>query len=287
MKTFSIPLLVPAAGLGSRLFPATWGIPKELFPLGSKPALHYLLEEALCAGIHKTICVTSPRKEALLTYLSYTEDTNKVALTSDEKRRLVLLDSLNTQMNYSFVTQKIAQGVGDAMLCAYDQLKEHDFFCMAYPDDVLLYEYSGLSQLIKIHKTHNCSVIAIEKVLAERIHAYGVIGYNDMVENDVFDITKIVEKPLREEAPSLFGIVGRYLISKEILDIMKRSEKKCFITALNNFIQQGHKIYGAVLNGPRYDIGTVSGWVEAVNAFHNKHNKNIIDPHVRSDLLRL
>lgn len=268
----TIPLLVPAAGLGSRLFPATWGIPKELFPLGNKPALHFLLEEALCAGIHKTICITSPRKEALVSYLSYKKHSNEVPLTSEEAKRLDILDSLNKQMNYSFVTQNTAYGVGDAMMCAYDELAQYDYFCMAYPDDVLLYEYSGLSQLIKIHKMYQTSVIAIEKVALEKIHAYGVIGYEHQISNHVFDITHIIEKPKKEIAPSLYGIVGRYLMSRNILEIIKNSEKKCFISALNEHIAQGNKILAVILNGPRYDIGTVNGWIEAVNAFHSKNN---------------
>lgn len=265
------PILIPAAGLGSRLFPATWGIPKELFPLGNKPALHYVLEEALLANIKNIICITSPRKEALITYLTYKNKNNNIFLTKDEAERLIPLDILNNSLNYEFVVQNSPKGVGNAILCAYDILKKNDFFCMAYPDDIILNSYSGLNALLKIHKEYNCSVIAVEKIPYNKINSYGVISYSKEISNGLFLVNNIVEKPSKESAPSEYGIIGRYIMHNNVLNYIKEdTQNACFVTSLNKMIKNNEIIIAVCIDSVRFDIGTVDGWIHAVNAL----NKN-------------
>jgi UTP--glucose-1-phosphate uridylyltransferase len=270
----NLPLLIPCGGLGSRLFPASWAVPKELFPLGNKPALHYILEEAILAQIKNVFFITSSRKEAITTYLTYKNSSNNIKLTNDEMSRLSSLDLINNVLSYKFFCQNNANGVGDAILCSYSELMQNNFFCMAYPDDILENQICGLSALINAHKKYNCSVIAVEKVPLNKINTYGVIKYDKEIEAGIFNVLNILEKP--KIAPSEYGIVGRYVLSSEILKIMKnKQENPCFISALNYLLNEGKQVIAVLLETKRYDIGTPEGWINAINGISLYKNINI------------
>jgi UTP--glucose-1-phosphate uridylyltransferase len=266
-----IPLIIPAAGLGSRLFPITWAVPKELLPINNKPGLHYLLHEAYLAGIKNIICITSERKESLISYLTYTHTQQDVTLTNQDILRLSELNTLNTHFNYIFKLQEKPYGVGHAILLAEEAIKTN-YFGIAYPDDILFGKKDiGFSKMLRIHTEHNAPIILIEKVKPEKIHLYGVIGYTKEISPGVFIINKIVEKPSKEDAPSLFGIVGRYIMPKELFYYMKKQNttSPCNIKALNELIIQGYTMLGVELNGTRFDIGTVDGFLDAVKKINN------------------
>lgn len=258
-------LLICAAGLGSRLFPVTWAIPKELFPLSNKPALHYVLEEALGAAISNIIFITSPRKEALMGYLTYRHENNTVVKVAEEKKRLDELDELNRKIEYTFIIQERPAGVGNAILLGESVIKEKYFF-IAYPDDIMKNVNSGISQLKEIFNMYRSSVILVEKVPSEKIHLYGVIGVKKELSKGLFLIERIIEKPSQQTAPSHYAVIGRYLLSSVIFDKLKKQngESPCFVTAMNQLIAAGERIIAVEVNCKRYDIGTVSGWLEAV-----------------------
>lgn len=266
----SLTLLIPAAGLGSRLFPVTWAIPKELFPLNNKPALHYVLEEALSSNISKVICITSPRKESLVSYLTYDHKKNLVIQNDEEKSRLDELDCFNKKISYEFIIQQKPTGIGNAILLAQNKIKE-DFFCMAYPDDIMINKNSGLSQLIELNKKYNCSVILVEKVSSDKINLYGSIKWSKRIDTDSFYIDSIIEKPKLEEAPSLYAIIGRHLLSKDIFAYLDKQniENPCFITAMNEMLKDNKKIIAVEVSSKRYDIGTIPGWLKAVKEINN------------------
>jgi UTP--glucose-1-phosphate uridylyltransferase len=267
-----IPLVIPAAGLGSRFFPITWGVPKELLPVNNKPVLHYLLFEALKAKIKKVICITAKRKESLISYLTYSHNQSEVVLQENERERLEELHVLNKKFQYSFCMQGKPNGVGDAILKSEDAVKSN-FFAIAYPDDLLIGEFAGLPQMMEVYKKYNCSVFLVEKVDPDKVHRYGVIGYSREIEPGLFVITKIVEKPIREEAPSFYAIIGRYIVHRDVFVSMKRknNDRHCNIIAFNDLIQKGYTFLATTLVGERYDIGTVEGWLNAVkNVNHEK-----------------
>jgi UTP--glucose-1-phosphate uridylyltransferase len=270
-KPVHLSLVIPAAGIGSRLFPVTWAIPKELLPINNKPALHYVLLEALKANINKIICITSPRKESLVGYLTYKKEQGLVRLSVDEQNRLEELNQLNYQMEYSFKIQKQPHGVGHAILLSEDSIMGCDFFCIAYPDDILVGEEAGFIDLLKFHMKYNCSIILIEKVNLERIHMYGVVAYSDEIEPGVFKLTKIIEKPTKDEAPSLYGIIGRYIMHKDMFTYMKNQDTNnpCNIKAFNQLIKNNYMVLGVELKGKRYDIGTLSGWLQTIKEINN------------------
>lgn len=269
----SPPLIIPAAGLGSRLFPATWGIPKELFPLGNKPAIHYILEEAKNALINNILCITSPHKESLVRYLKYTHKQQEVTLLPEEQYRLNCLDEINSFMHYKFFTQQKALGVGNALYQAVKDINSHDYFAMAYPDDIIIDKNHGLAQLLNIHKLYECSVVAIQKIPADKVHLYGMIDGKNLQENSLFKINNIIEKPTLNETPSFYGIVGRYILSTKIFEFLSQDPKKCFMSALLKLISSNHLVLGIVIEeNMRLDIGTTTGWIEAVNKINDTSN---------------
>lgn len=271
--TLSYPLIIPAAGLGSRLFPATWGIPKELFPLGNKPAIHYILEEAKTAHINNIFCITSPHKESLIRYLQYTHQQNEVTLLPEEQYRLNCLDEINSYMNYTFFTQKKALGVGNALYLTQKKINFYNFFSMAYPDDIIINKHHGLEQLLTIHKLYDCSVIAIQKIPPEKVHLYGMIEGKHLQEDALFKINNIIEKPTLQNTPSFYGVVGRYILSTKIFDFLSEDPQKCFMTALLKLINSHHLVLGIVIEeNMRLDIGTTTGWLEAVNKINISNN---------------
>lgn len=261
----NIPLVIAAAGLGSRLFPITWAIPKELLPINNKPVLHYLLLEALQAGIKKIICITSKRKESLISYLTYSHNQEEVFLQNNEQSRLNELHELNKRFEYEFLMQEKPNGVGDAILKAEEGVKD-DFFCIAYPDDVLIDKNSGFPHMMNIHKKYLSSIILVEKVDPEKVHLYGIIRYTKEIEPGVFSITQVIEKPEQKDAPSCYAIIGRYIMHRDLFSHMKMQEEKspCNIAAFNSLIKEGYSILAVCLNGRRFDIGTIPSWLEAV-----------------------
>lgn len=269
-ELISLPLVIPAAGIGSRLFPITWAVPKELLPINNKPALHYVLMEALLGSINKVICITSPRKESLISYLTYKHNQQEVPLNDQEQSRLNELNDLNNYFSYSFKLQKKPYGVGHAILQAADEVST-DFFCIAYPDDILIGSRAGLPRMLDMHRKYNASVILIEKIDIEKIHLYGVVGYSQEIEPGVFELTHIIEKPSREQAPSLYGVIGRYIINKKIFHYMKNQNviNPCNITAFNDLIKNNNRFIGVELSGIRYDIGTLNGWLSTIKSVNS------------------
>ncbi len=270
MENINLSLVIPAAGIGSRLFPVTWAVPKELLPINNKPALHYVLLEALRANINKIICITSPRKESLVSYLTYNNKQEFVKLSNEEEARLEELNALNSKIEYFFKIQQKPHGVGNAILLAEDLINT-EYFCIAYPDDILVGDCAGFIDLINVYKKYNSSVILIEKVDIKKIHMYGVVGYAKEIEPGVFLLNKIVEKPSKYDAPSLYGIIGRYIMHKDIFMHMKNQNTKnpCNIIAFNSLIDNNHNILGVELKGKRYDIGTLLGWLQAIKEINN------------------
>lgn len=257
-----LPLVIPAAGIGSRLFPITWAVPKELLPINNKPVLHYVLAEAMEASIREVICITSPRKESLISYLTYNHKQNVMPLSHQERVRLDELDKLNHFFSYHFCLQSKPYGVGHAIIQAKKYIHS-DFFCIAYPDDILVGIKAGFSQMISVHNKYKASVILIEKVDPQKIHLYGVVGYSAEIEPGVFEVTHIVEKPSKESAPSLYGIIGRYIISTKMFELMEEQKisNPCNIVAFNELIKRKYRFIGVEVIGKRYDIGTLDGWL--------------------------
>jgi UTP--glucose-1-phosphate uridylyltransferase len=264
-----IPLLILAAGNGSRMFPAAYGVPKELFPIGNKPGIQIVLEEAKAAGIKNISCVISPYKHSIRKYLLYNHFEGGHLFNSQEISRLDCLDSFNRFFNYSFFIQDLKEkktdGIGHAILCAADKIESNEYFCMAYPDDIFFDVSCGLAEMLKLYRKYNMPVIAVEEIEVGKSNSYGIVSLDTKISENAYVISGVIEKPDPTVSPSKFGVVGRHILSTEIFELMRSQKEKepCFTVALNKLISKKGMI-AMVLNTHRYDIGNVSGYKKAI-----------------------
>lgn len=210
--------VIPAAGLGTRFLPATKAVPKEMFPVVDKPAIQYLVEEAVASGIDDIIIVTGKDKKAIEDHF----DRNLELYTKLEKQQkkdvLTKLKKIDSLADIHYIRQKEALGLGHAVLCA----KKHiggEPFAVLLGDDLILSKKPELKYLIDIYNKHNASVLCVAPVSKKEVSSYGVIKYKK--EKGDIVVKGMVEKPPASKAPSNLAIVGRYLLKPEIFGILE------------------------------------------------------------------
>ena len=260
--------LFPAAGYGTRFLPATKAIPKEMLPVLTKPLLQYGVEEAIEAGIETMAIVTARGKRAIEDHFdrSY-ELENQINGTSKE----TLMNDIRTIINnctFSYTRQVEMKGLGHAILTG-ETLIGDEPFAVILADD--LCDNNGdavLTQMIKLYEEYKCSIVAVEEISSEDSNKYGIIA-GDFIQDDI-----LIEKPNPKDAPSNLAIIGRYILTPDIFDIIRDTKPgkggEIQITdALLKQAKQG-KVVAYKFKGKRFDCGSVDGFVEATNYFYNK-----------------
>lgn len=261
-------VVVPAAGLGTRLLPITNAVAKEMLPILDKPAIQYVLEEAVVAGLHDFVIIAGSSKHSLVRYFD-TLPPLSAAKNSVQNERVRQLIALQHE-HFMFVPQHEPLGLGHAILCARPIIAE-SFFCVMLPDDIYLAPQPPIGVLQQIALQHNASVIAVKRVPAAQLNNYGVIAIDRVIESRIFSIASLVEKP-KENPPSSFAIVGRYVLSKDIFAILSQmpleeGRELQLTDAINILVQQGHPVLAVEVEGDRFDVGTPTGLFEAALAF--------------------
>ncbi len=266
--------LFPAAGYGTRFLPATKATPKEMLPVLTKPLIQYGVEEALSAGMDTMAIITGRGKRAIEDHfdISYElehqiKDTSKESLLSE-------IRSLISTCTFSYTRQVEMKGLGHAILTGETLIGDQPF-AVILADDLCDNEDSQgvLSQMVKIYEKYQCSIVAIEEIPMENTNKYGVIAGNE-IEDGIFMIKDMVEKPDPKDAPSNLAIIGRYILTPDIFDIIKNTKpgKGGEIQITDALLTQAKK--GMVLaykfQGKRFDCGSVDGFVEATNYFYEK-----------------
>ncbi len=271
--------LFPAAGYGTRFLPATKATPKEMLPVLTKPLIQYGVEEAISAGCDTMAIVTGRGKRAIEDHfdISY-ELEHQIKGTSKEP----LLEEIRTVINscqFTYTRQKEMKGLGHAILTG-ETLIGNEPFAVILADDLCDNGEgkSVLKQMVEVYERYNCSVVALQEVPVEETCKYGIIEGKliDQSEN-IFRLSNMVEKPNIEEAPSNLAIIGRYILSPEIFDAIRRTKPgrggEIQITdALMELAQKG-RVIGYKFQGERFDCGSVDGFVEATNWFYEKSRK--------------
>ena len=265
--------LFPAAGYGTRFLPATKAIPKEMLPIVNKPLIQYGVEEAIEAGIETMAIVTGRGKRAIEDHfdISY-ELEHQIKGTSKE---YLLQDIRKLVENYTFtyVRQKQMLGLGHAVLTG-ETLIGNEPFAVVLADDLCEGEGEGvLSQMVRLFERYQKSIVAVMEVEYEHIHKYGVIK-GEEIEDGVYLVQDMVEKPKEEEAPSNLAIIGRYILTPDIFDILRITPKGAGgEIQLTDALKEQAKRYNVIaykFKGRRFDCGSVDGFVEAVNYFYKK-----------------
>jgi UTP--glucose-1-phosphate uridylyltransferase len=264
--------LFPAAGYGTRFLPATKAMPKEMLPILDRPLIQYGVEEAHEAGMTQMAMVTGRGKRALEDHFDVNYELEHQIRGTKKESMLASIDRLIENCTFSYTRQLEMLGLGHAILTGENLIGEEPFG-VVLADDLCVGQPVGiLAQLATIHERYQCSVIAVEEVPEQDIHKYGVIG-GKTIEDDVIQVTEMVEKPAADDAPGNLAIIGRYILTPDIFDILRRTEPgtggEIQITdALREQAEQG-KVIAYRFKGRRFDCGSPSGFVAATNHFYH------------------
>jgi UTP--glucose-1-phosphate uridylyltransferase len=272
-KTKIKKCLFPAAGYGTRFLPATKAIPKEMLPILTKPLLQYGVEEAREAGISTMAIVTGRGKRAIEDHFdrSY-ELEHQIDGTSKEILMKEIRDIVKN-CTISYTRQVEMKGLGHAILTGQTLIGDEPFAVVLADDLCDNNGESVLTQMVKLYDKYKCSIVAVEEVPLEDTNKYGVVA-GEFIEDDVMRVTHMVEKPEPKDAPSNLAIIGRYILTPDIFDIIRETKPgkggEIQITdALLEQAKQG-KVIAYKFKGKRFDCGSVDGFVEATNFFYNK-----------------
>lgn len=252
-------VLIPAAGLGTRFLPFTKAVPKELLPLMNKPAIHYIIEEILSAGIQEIGIITNDDKPALKHYLS-----------GENKRALPFLDCFG-KAHFSYISQPEPKGLGHAILQAEEFIGGQSC-AIILPDDIVFGPLSEIKTLIECAQREQVSVLAVQEVSEQAVSSYGIIEIQEQISESLFRVKHIIEKPSIDQAPSRLAIVGRYVVSPALFTSLKAIDPSSqgelqLSDALAHMINSGnHKILALKIEGERHDVGTPCGWLKAAIA---------------------
>jgi UTP--glucose-1-phosphate uridylyltransferase len=265
--------LFPAAGYGTRFLPATKAIPKEMLPILTKPLLQYAVEEALSSDINNMAIVTGRGKRAIEDHFDNAyELESQLKGTSKEHYLNEIKEIINTA-SFSYVRQKKMLGLGDAILTGKPLIGD-EAFAVILADDLCTVENNNsvISQMMDIYNKYQCCIVAIEEVDASETKNYGIISGN-LIDNsnDIYEVTSMIEKPSPENAPTNLAIIGRYILTPNIFDIIKGTKPsnggEIQITDALNQLSKDNKVLAYKFKGKRFDCGSVKGYIAAINHF--------------------
>ena len=260
--------LFPAAGYGTRFLPATKSMPKEMLPIVTKPLIQYGVEEAMDAGISEIAVVTGRGKRAIEDHFDISYELEHQIAGSDKEELLQSTRDIMERCTFSYTRQVEMKGLGHAILVG-ETLIGREPFAVVLADDYCITEGDGvLTQMVKLYEKYQCSIVAIEEVPEDETYRYGVIE-GDLEEDNIYRVRNMVEKPAPEDAPSNLAIIGRYILSADIFDVIRntppgKNGEMQITDALQLQAQQG-KVIGYRFTGRRFDCGSVDGFIEATN----------------------
>ena len=260
--------LFPAAGYGTRFLPATKAMPKEMLPIVTKPLIQYGVEEAMDAGITEIGVVTGRGKRAIEDHFDISCELEQEIAGSDKEELLNSTRDIMDRCTFSYTRQAEMKGLGHAILVG-EALIGREPFAVVLADDYCVTEGDGvLTQMVKLYEKYQCSIVAIEEVPVDETHKYGVIA-GELEADGVYRVHNMVEKPAPKDAPSNLAIIGRYILSPDIFDVIRstppgKNGEMQITDALQIQAAQG-KVIGYRFKGRRFDCGSVDGFIEATN----------------------
>ncbi|MDP4143918.1 MAG: UTP--glucose-1-phosphate uridylyltransferase GalU [Bacillota bacterium] len=257
--------IIPAAGLGTRFLPATKAQPKEMLPIVDKPTIQYIIEEAVASGIEEILIITGRNKRAIEDHFDKSvELENELDIHGKEELLNVVRDISNIA-NIYYIRQKEPKGLGHAINCAKTFVGNEPFAVML-GDDVVDAKVPCLRQLMDCYNEYKTSILGVQNVPKDEVSRYGIV--NGMhIEDRVYKVKDLVEKPKVEEAPSNMAILGRYIITPQIFRILDETQPgkggEIQLTDALKTLMQSEAMYAYVFDGRRYDVGDKLGFLEA------------------------
>ncbi|WP_102347317.1 UTP--glucose-1-phosphate uridylyltransferase GalU [Bacillus sp. Marseille-P3661] len=259
--------IIPAAGLGTRFLPATKAQPKEMLPIVDKPTIQYIVEEAVASGIEDLIIIIGRGKRSIEDHFDKSYELEDVLLRKEQLELLKEIQKISSLLNIYYVRQKEPKGLGHAILCAKSFIGNEPF-AVLLGDDIVMSETPCLKQMLDVFARYNNSLVAVQRVMERDVSKYGIIKpKKSMVEPNLYYIDSMVEKPSNKNAPSNYAIMGRYLLSPEIFEILEnstpRKDNELQLTDALNELNKRQSILAYNFEGTRYDIGDKVGYIKA------------------------
>ncbi len=258
-------VVIPVAGFGTRFLPVAKAIPKELLPIVDKPVLQFLVEEATTAGIEEIVFVVSEGKEAIHNHFSPSLSLEKKLKEKGEAGLLAEIRQISNLARFDFVIQEKMLGDGNAILCAREKIG-NEAFLVLFGDDLIFGEKPAATQLLEIFEKENASVVGLQEVAEAEVENYGIaepkFAPDSDRENNSREIEKFVEKPQPSETPSNLAIVGKYVCTPAVFEILEQNPNASgevrLIDALQILLEK-EKVFGKILAGERFDCGDKFG----------------------------
>ncbi|MDQ8706780.1 UTP--glucose-1-phosphate uridylyltransferase GalU [Streptomyces sp. LHD-70] len=263
--------VIPAAGLGTRFLPATKATPKEMLPVVDKPAIQYVVEEAVAAGLSDVLMVTGRNKRPLEDHFDRNYELEEVLVRKGDQGRLAKVQESSDLATMHYVRQGDPKGLGHAVLCAAPHVGSEPF-AVLLGDDLIDARDPLLQRMVDIQAREGGSVIALMEVDPAQIHLYGCAAAEPTGEGDVVKVTGLVEKPEPADAPSNLAIIGRYVLDPAVFDVLRKTEPgRGGEIQLTDALQQlaadekiGGPVHGVVFKGRRYDTGDRGDYLRAI-----------------------
>lgn len=257
--------IIPAAGLGTRFLPATKAQPKEMLPIVDKPTIQFIVEEAIASGIEEILIVTGRNKRAIEDHFDKSIELELELQKKGKENLYHLVEDISNMVDIYYIRQKEPKGLGHAIYCARAFVGEEPFAVML-GDDIIDAEVPVLKQMINVYEKCNCSIIGVQEVPEDEVERYGIVDAY-YIDNRVYKVNNLVEKPVKSKAPSNMAISGRYIISPQIFGILEHTKPGAggeiqLTDALKELLNY-EVLYAYAFEGNRYDVGDKLGYLMA------------------------
>lgn len=282
--------IIPVAGNGTRFLPFTKTIPKEMLPILNRPTIDLIVDEAIASGIEEIIFIVSPEKKALVDFYKRNYSLENTLKVKGKDNLVDLISSPVNKVNFIWIFQEEALGLGHAVSLASHLFEEDETFALLLGDDVIYYDdikhKPALAELIETYNETNMSVLGVQEVPKEKVSSYGVVSIKDKINDESWIVSSVVEKPSVENSPSNLAIVGRYLLNSKIFDYLSEGN----VDSVTGEIQITDSIMRLIddsgvtarnLTGTRYDMGSTIGFIKAQIEFGLK------DPNTKDELTKI
>lgn len=262
--------IIPAAGLGTRFLPATKAQPKEMLPIVDKPTLQYIIEEAVASGIEEILIITGRNKKSIEDHFDKSVELEFELEKNEKYEMLEMVKGISNMIDIYYVRQKEPRGLGHAVLCAKTFIGDEPFAVLLGDDIVYNPEKPCLKQLIECYEKYGSSILGVQTVPHEKVNKYGIVDSRFVAER-TSKVNNLIEKPNVEEAPTDMAILGRYIITPKIFEILENTKpgkgNEIQLTDALLQLMEEEEMYAYDFEGKRYDVGDKLGFLEATVEF--------------------
>lgn len=268
--------VIPAAGLGTRFLPITKSVPKEMLPIVDKPTIQYIIEEIVASGIEEILIINGRNKESIINHFDKVPELEALLRAGGKDGALAEVEAITNMAKIFSVRQKEAKGLGHAVLCAKEFVGDEPFAVVLGDDIVYNDENPALKQMVEIYEAYGASVIGVQQVAPDQVNKYGIIS-GEVVGERVLKVNDLVEKPAIGSAPSNLAILGRYIITPGIFDILEHTGKgaggEIQLTDGLKKLAAMEKMFAYDFIGKRYDVGDKLGFLQATVEYGLRDSK--------------